>query len=224
MKYRIFIVEDHPIMRLGYEQLIDGEADLDVCGTTDSAHEARQLIPETAPDVVILDLSLKEGTGLNLIKDLQAQCPDLPILVISMLGETLYGPRALQAGARGYLTKQEVGPRVIEAIRKLLSGGVYVSKTVASKILLHHVGKAGATNRSSIEALSDRELAVFEYLGQGLSTKEIAEVLFLSPKTIDSYRSRLKEKLGFITNAELRRHATLWVEAGRVHSNGAFSG
>lgn len=212
MAHRIFIVEDHPVMRQGYAALISSDIDLEVCGGTGSADQARQAIPEAEPDLVIIDLSLEGGSGLDLIKDLHAKDPDLLILVVSMHDESLYADRVLQAGARGYLMKSEADDNVKKAIRRVLEGGVYLSDALSTEILLRYTGANKPGSTSPIEQLSDRELEVFEYMGRGLTTREIAECLMLSPKTIDSYRTRVKEKLSIDSNAELRRRAVIWVE------------
>ncbi len=213
MEHRIYIVEDHPVMRRGYAALLEQEQDLYLCGETGSAEDARQQIPGVQPDLVVLDLSLKGGSGLDLIKHLHAEHTDLPVLVVSVHDEMLYAERVLQAGARGYLMKSEAHPEVIHAIRRILDGGIYLSQQLSTKLLLRFSGTSSPTAApSQLHRLSDRELEVFEYMGRGLTTREIAEKLVLSPKTIDSYRTRVKEKLAVDSNAELRRRAVVWVE------------
>jgi len=212
MTRQIYIVEDHPVMRQGYASIIGQEADLSICGEAGSADAALRDLVSAGPDLVTLDLSLEGGSGLELIKDLQAQVPDLPILVISMHDESLYAERVLRAGARGYLMKSEADTKVVQAIREILGGGVYLSESMNAQLLMRIAGQQPRTDASTMGTLSDRELEVFEYMGQGLTTREIAEELALSPKTIDSYRSRVKEKLGIDTNPQLRRRATMWVE------------
>lgn len=199
-------------MRKGYAAVMGQEMDLEICGVTGSVREARQHIPEVQPDLVIVDLALEDGNGLELIKDLHARLPDLPMLVVTMRDESVYAERVLQAGARGYLMKDEADARVVEAARKVLRGGLYLSPALSSQLLMQFAGNRPAGDPSPLAQLSDRELEVFEYLGQGLSTREIAEQLTLSPKTVDSYRTRAKEKLSIDSNAQLRRRATLWVE------------
>jgi len=199
-------------MRKGYAAVMGQEMDLEICGVTGSVREARQHIPEVQPDLVIVDLALEDGNGLELIKDLHARLPDLPMLVVTMRDESVYAERVLHAGARGYLMKDEADARVVEAARKVLRGGLYLSPALSSQLLMQFAGNRPAGDPSPLAQLSDRELEVFEYLGQGLSTREIAEQLTLSPKTVDSYRTRAKEKLSIDSNAQLRRRATLWVE------------
>jgi len=213
MSHRIFVVDDHPVMRRGYAYLIDAEMDLGICGEAESAREALDRIPETDPDLAIVDLTLKGMGGLELIKRLQSQHPGVLILVVSMHDETLYADRALRAGARGYIMKSEVESAVVEAIQHILKGGVYVSEELSTKILLQYAGGASGEEESALERLSDRELEVFEYMGRGFTTREIAEKLALSPKTIDSYRSRIKDKMAVDSNNELTRRAVLWVES-----------
>lgn len=213
MSHRIFIVDDHPVMRRGYAYLIGAEMDLEVCGEAASAREALDRIPDAQPDLAIVDLTLKGMGGLELIKRLQSQHPDILILVVSMHDETLYADRALRAGARGYIMKSEVESVVVDAIRRILNGGVHVSDALSTKILLQYAGASPSEEDSPLERLSDRELEVFEYMGRGSTTREIADKLALSPKTIDSYRSRIKEKMAIDSNNELTRRAVLWVES-----------
>lgn len=212
MAHKIYIVEDHPVMRRGYAYLVDAEMDLEICGETGNALDALEEIPEVEPDLVIVDLTLEGMGGLELIKRLQAKHPELPILVVSMHDESLYADRALQAGARGYIMKSEVEAEVVKAIRRILEGGVFLSDELSTKILLQYTGADLGEDLSPMEQLSDRELEVFEYMGRGFTTREIAEKLVLSPKTIDSYRARVKDKLSIESNAELMRRAVVWVE------------
>jgi DNA-binding NarL/FixJ family response regulator len=212
MAHDIFIVDDHPVMRRGYAYLVDAEMDLSVCGESGNAIKALEQIPETEPDLVIADLSLGGMSGLELIKRIQSNWPDLPVLVVSMHDESLYADRALQAGARGYIMKSEAEAEVVKAIRRLLDGGVFLSEDLSNKILLQYAGVSVDADETPIDQLSDRELEVFEYMGRGFTTREIAEKLVLSPKTIDSYRARVKEKLAIDTNTELIRQAVVWVE------------
>ena len=200
-------------MRRGYSYLVDAEIDLEICGETGAALEALEQIPDVDPDLVIVDLTLEGMGGIELIKRLQSTDPDLPILVVSMHDESLYADRALRAGARGYIMKSEVESTVVEAIREILDGGIYVSEEFSTQVLMQYAGASGSKDESPLEQLSDRELEVFEYMGRGFETREIAEKLVLSPKTIDSYRARIKEKLSIESNAELTRRAVLWVES-----------
>ena len=212
MADQIYIVEDHGVMRQGYASLVEREMGLKICGKTGSATDARGEIPEVDPDLAIVDLSLDEGSGLELIKDLQSQCSDLKVLVVSMHDESLYAERALEAGAEGYVSKSEPSETVVTAIRQLLDGRMYFSEDVNEQMLLRYLGRDTDGPQSPLDVLSDRELEVFEHMGRGLTTQEIAEALQLSPKTIGTYRSRAKEKLAVESNAELRRRAVVWVE------------
>lgn len=198
-------------MRRGLAALIEPEVDLTVVGGTGSAPKAQRQIPELDPDLVILDLSLEEGSGLTLLEHLHATQPDLPILIVSMHDESIYARRALEAGARGYLMKNEADSNVVEAIRDILEGGVYLSPEMTAAILSEQVGGSSQQD-TPLERLSDRELEVFMLLGKGHERREMAEALTLSPKTIDTYRDHLKEKLSIDTNAGLRRYAAIWME------------
>jgi DNA-binding NarL/FixJ family response regulator len=213
MSYSIFVVDDHPVMRRGYSYLVGAEMDMEICGEAESAQEALEKVEETSPDLALVDLTLKGMGGLELIKRLQTQHPDVRVLVVSMHDETLYADRALRAGARGYIMKDEVESTIVKAIRRILDGGVYVSDALSTKILLQYAGAVPGEGESPLDRLSDRELEVFESMGRGYGTREIAERLALSPKTIDSYRSRIKDKLAIDSNSELTRRAVIWVES-----------
>ena len=210
-KRTVLIVDDHPIVRQGLAMLINQEQDLVVCGQAEDAHEALRVVRESEPDMVIVDISLKETSGVELIKDLQVQYPDLPILTLSMHDEAVYGERALRAGARGYIMKQEATEKVVTAIRRVLEGEIYVSDVMAAKMVSKLVGGAGKKTGSPVERLSDRELEVFRMLGEGYNTREMAEKLYLSVKTIETYRAHIKDKLGLQDASELLRSAIQWV-------------
>lgn len=217
MRSRIFILEDHPIMRRGYRTLINGEMDLEVCGEAETAAEALEKIPQVTPDLVIADISLEGMNGIEFIKRLQTEQPGLEVLVVSMHEESLYAERALQAGAAGYLMKKEAESCVIPAIRQVLRGRYYVSDRIQDKIMLQFAGrmppKAVAGQQAPLAQLSDRELEVFELHGRGLSTREMAEAMDISPKTIATHRGRIKTKLGIESTPELVRRAVLWIES-----------
>lgn len=210
-KRTILIVDDHPIVRQGLAQLINQENDLVVCGQAEDAHSAIQAIRELDPDLVIVDISLKDTSGVELIKDLKVQYPDLPVLTLSMHDEAVYGERALRAGAKGYIMKQEATEKVVTAIRRVLMGEVYVSDGMAAKMVSKLVGVAGKKTGSPIESLSDRELEVFRMIGEGYNTREMAEKLHLSVKTIETYRAHIKDKLALQDASELLRSAIQWV-------------
>jgi DNA-binding NarL/FixJ family response regulator len=214
-KNRIFIVDDHTMFREGLRQLIDREPDLTVCGDAAGADEALRSIGELKPDLAIVDLSLSGSTGIELIKALKNKHGDLPVLVVSMHEESLYAERALHAGANGYVMKQEPAKTVKAAIRKVLGGDIHLSEKMATSLLGKLMrGGQGEPPASPIEKLSDRELEVFRMLGQGKMTRHIAEELGLTIATINSFRNRIKEKLGLKNSAELVLHAIQWTREG----------
>lgn len=207
-KKKIFLVDDHPIVRQGLAQLIDGTADLGVVGQGEEVYAALRAIKEAKPDLVLADLSLKDGDGIELVKELKAQMENLPVLVVSMHDEALYAERALRAGANGYVMKQEAPQTLLTAMRTVLSGQVYVSSKMSS-VLLQRMVSGGKKKDSMLpmDRLTDRELEVFRMIGAGKSVKEIADKLFLSVKTIEAHREHIKEKLNFKSSAELLRFA-----------------
>jgi len=213
-KRKVLIVDDHPIVRQGLAQLINQEKDLEVCGQAEDAHEAIRSIRDLGPDLIIVDISLRDTSGVDLIKDLRIQYPDLPILTLSMHDEAVYGERALRAGARGYIMKQEATEKVVTAIRRVLAGEIYVSDDMAAKMVSRLVGGISRKTGSPIETLSDRELEVFRMIGEGFNTREMAEKLHLSVKTIETYRAHIKDKLALQDASELLRAAIQWVNAG----------
>jgi len=213
-KRTVLIVDDHPIVRQGLALLINQEKDLEVCGQAEDAHEAMQAIRRLNPDLVIVDIGLKDTSGMELIKDLKVQYPNLPVLTLSMYDEAVYGERALRAGAKGYVMKQEATEKVVTAIRQVLAGQVYVSSGMAAKMVSKLVGGGTRTAGSPAESLSDRELEVFRMIGEGYSTREMAEKLHLSIKTVETYRAHIKDKLGLQDANELLRSAIRWVNAG----------
>jgi DNA-binding NarL/FixJ family response regulator len=216
-KHRILIVDDHPIMRQGLAQLINSEPDLTVCCEAASAGQALDTIACGAPDLVLADISLPDKNGLELIKDVQALQPGLPVLVLSMHDEAIYAERVLRAGGRGYIMKQEGAAKVMEAIRQVLNGQIYVSAKMSAKILETFSGRRPGVLSSPVERLSDREFEVFELLGHGKGSREIAAQLHLSIKTVEAHRANIKHKLELKTAPELIRCAVRWVEtqAGR---------
>ncbi len=209
---QILVVDDHPIMRQGLASLINSEPDLNVCCEAENVGDALGLVESNSPDLVITDISLPGRNGLELIKDLQAVRPDVPVLALSMHDETLYAERVLRAGGRGYVMKQEGGLKLIEAIRRVLEGQIHVSDKMSSRILEIFSGKRGQSAKSPMERLTDREFEVFELLGQGLGTREVAERLNLSVKTIEVHRGNIKQKLGAKSAPDLVRQAVRWVE------------
>jgi DNA-binding NarL/FixJ family response regulator len=211
-KKQIYIVDDHPMMRDGLRALIEGQSDLEVCGEAEDAAPALADIERIKPDLAILDISLRSGNGLELIKDLQARAPSVVVLAITMHDESLYAERVLRAGGRGYIMKQEGGKRILEGIRAVLAGQTFVSANVSARILGSLSGRqAGATG--GVEKLTDREFEVFQCIGRGLGTKDIAEKLKVSVKTVEVHRVHIKEKLGIATAPELIHFAVRWAEA-----------
>jgi DNA-binding NarL/FixJ family response regulator len=204
---KVFIVDDHPIVREGLTQLINREADLRVCGVAEEATCALTTIQALKPDVLILDISLNGPDGLELLKTIRAKDPGLPVLMLSMHDESIYAERALRAGASGYIMKQEATERVLMALRQILNREIYVSDRLANKMVRQYVKGASPAQVSPWDDLSDRELEVLRLIGQGHSTREIAEKLHLSVKTIESYQSHLKDKLGLKNARELFQYA-----------------
>jgi len=209
---KVLIVDDHPILRQGLAELIDHEEDLEVCAQAEDANQALSAIKKMPPDIAIVDIALKEASGVELIKDIKAQHPQLPVLALSMHEESLYAKRVLRAGATGYIMKQEATEDVIAAIRKVLTGQVYVSQKMTEKLMYKLVGRTPEP-ASAVESLSDRELEVFLLIGKGHSTRQIADKLFLSIKTIETYRAHLKEKLALDGSAQLLQYAIQWVNS-----------
>lgn len=212
-KHRIVIVDDHPIVRQGLAQLIEQEDDLHICGQAEDAHEAMRAIRELNPDLVIVDISLRTTSGIDLIKDIRAQFPALPVLTLSMHDEALYAERALRAGAKGYIMKQEAPEEVVTAIRRVLAGTTYVSQGMAAKMVSKIVAGPGEKGASPVDRLSDRELEVFRLIGEGYGTREMAEKLYLSVKTIETYRAHIKDKLNLQDANQLLRAAIRWANA-----------
>jgi DNA-binding NarL/FixJ family response regulator len=215
-KRTVFIVDDHPMMRHGLSQLISNEPDLAACGEAEDAQQALAFLAGNTPDLVLADISLPDKHGLELIKDIQALHPALPVLVVSMHDESLYAERVLRAGGRGYIMKQEGGKKMIQAIRTVLNGQIYVSEKMSAKILEIFSGRRSETNRSPVEKLTDREFEVFQMIGLGKGTRQIAETLHLSVKTVEVHRLHIKEKLELTDAPSLVRYAVRWVEAQKV--------
>jgi DNA-binding NarL/FixJ family response regulator len=208
---RILVVDDHPLFREGIQQMINRNQTLKVCGEAASIAEALKVVAELKPDLVLVDISLEGGDGIELIKTLKATYEDLPILVISMHNETLYAERALRAGALGYVMKNESARTVKSAIFKVLGGNVFLSERMSASVLTKMVGGKREEAVSPVEQLSDRELQVFQMLGEGKPTRQIAEELDLTIPTIHSFRTRIKEKLRFQNATELVLNANQWV-------------
>lgn len=212
IRKRILIVDDHPFMRAGLAQLIDRQADLMVCGEAGNPAEAQRLLTAGGVDLVLTDMTMPGRSGLDFIKDLQAVHASLPILIISMHDEMIYAERALRAGARGYIMKEAGGENLLAAIRQVLDGQVYVSAHMAKLLLGSFSGRKVRESSSPFGGLTDREFEIFQLIGQGRNTREIATQLGLSSKTVDVHRGNLKAKLGLKDMTALVRHAVHWLE------------
>jgi DNA-binding NarL/FixJ family response regulator len=211
MAVKILIVDDHSLVREGLRALLSSQPDFEVCGEATGITEARRLIASTEPNVVIVDLSLPDGNGIELVKELKARGDEIKVLVLSMHDESLFAERALRAGARGYLGKHEASRTVIEAVRTVLAGKLYFSARLTEQMMHRAFGVSTGLERSPLELLSDREIEVFELIGQGLTVRQIAARLELSPKTVETHREHIKEKLAVKNTTELVRHAVQWV-------------
>jgi DNA-binding NarL/FixJ family response regulator len=209
-KIKVFVVDDHPIVRQGLALLINREQDLVVCGEAEDAQSAMQSVNAVRPDIMVVDISLSGPDGLDLLKDVRMRHPDLPVLILSMHDESIYAERALRAGAQGYIMKQEATEKVLVALRRILSHEIYVSERIANRMLQRYIGSPSSERPSSVADLTDRELEVFRLIGEGHSTRQIAEELHISVKTVESYQAHIKEKLSLRTARELVQHAIQW--------------
>ncbi|HNV20160.1 MAG TPA: response regulator transcription factor [Candidatus Hydrogenedentes bacterium] len=209
-QYRVLVVDDHPIVRRGFAQLINQEPDITVCAEAEDIAEAVTALEACHPDLVIVDIVLKNANGLELLKRLPSLAPETKALVVSMHDEQIYAERVLRAGARGYVMKQEADEVIVTAIRRVLQGGIYVSDQVNERILMNFAQNQARFEASPVEFLTDRELEVFELIGQGISTRQIGERLSISIKTVETYRARIKEKLRLESGAELVQTSVEW--------------
>ena len=214
-KKKIFLVDDHPLVREWLTNLINQQSDLLVCGESESAPAALSAIGAAQPDLAIVDISLKSSSGVELIKNLKELHPGVPVLVLSMHDESLYAERVLRAGARGYINKRETAQKVVEAIHRVLKGKLYVSEQITEAMTIRALTGKPTASQSPVELLSDRELEVFEKLGQGIGTRQIAEDFGVNIKTIQAYCARIKEKLNLSSANKLLREAILWNETKR---------
>ncbi len=211
-KQKIFIVEDHPIFRDGISQLINKEEDMFVIGGCENAGECLKFLKDNQPDLVIVDITLKDSCGIELTKEIKKTYPSLPVLILSMHEELIFADRVLKAGARGYITKREATSKVIEAIRRVLQGKIYICDTMIDHFLERSIAGGQNFSSSPVEKLSEREFEVFNLIGKGMTNRSIAEVLSVSTNTISTYRERIKEKLNLQNNAELNRYAMQWIQ------------
>jgi len=217
-KFRVLLIDDHPIVRQGLALLIDREADLSVCGEAEGARSAFHAIATLRPDIVLLDISLSGPDGLDVLKEIRMKTGSLPVLILSMHDESIYAERAMRAGANGYIMKQEATEKVLVAIRRILQGGVYLSDRLTNTMLQQFVPGHSAPKTSPLVTLTDRELEVFRLIGEGHGTRQIADELHLSVKTIESYQAHIKEKLSLRNARELVQHAIEWT----VNLNGGY--
>lgn len=213
---RVFVVDDHPIVRKGLVLLIAQQPDMELAGEAESADEALRGILRTDVDVVVADVFLKDSSGIELVRDLQERRPNLPVLLLSMHDEALYAERALRAGARGYLMKIEPPERIVAAVRDVLRGQICVSASMTTRMLSRIVDGARGTTALPLSRLSDRELEVFELIGQGFGTRTIADKLNLSVKTVEAHRAKIKRKLKLDDSSALLRHAFLWAQGDKL--------
>ena len=209
---KIILVEDHPIFRKGLVQLINNEKSMEVVGEAEDSVEALRIIKNEKPDLVIIDITLKDRNGIELIKDVRLRFPDMLIIVLSMHDEKIYAERALRAGARGYIMKQEAPETILEAINHVLSDNIFVSDEIATRIFNMFFDGRSKTESSPIDLLTDRELEVYQLIGQGFGTREIAGKLHISVKTVENHRAHIKEKLNLKSAIELVQQATLWLQ------------
>lgn len=207
---RILIVDDHPLVRLSLREVIKRESDLLVCGEAEDREQALALVESTKPHLAIVDLTLKSSNGMDLIKDIRSRYPKVQILVLSMHDETLHAERAIRAGARGYITKQEATKKIMVAIRQVLNGDIYWSEKAAARVASKIARTSKSTSTSAVELLADRELQVFELIGAGQSTRQIAAALHIDVSTVETYRARIKEKLNLEDSLALLQFAIRW--------------
>jgi DNA-binding NarL/FixJ family response regulator len=210
---RVLIIDNHPIVREGLLRLIDNEADLTVCAEADTARDARIAIKECTPDVIVADIGLNQGDGIELVRDVRAHHPHLPILVLSGHDETIYAERMLSVGANGYIMKDATGEQILTSLRRVLTGQIYVSEGVGFNMIRKSASRSGYVSSNPIDRLTDRELQILHLVGKGMSTRDTARTLNLSIKTIESHRHRIKYKLSLNTGAQLVQFAINWFTA-----------
>jgi DNA-binding NarL/FixJ family response regulator len=215
-KKKVLVIDDHPLLRQGLAMLINQQMDMEVCGEAEEARVVMGSIQQTQPDILILDISLKGPDGLDLLKSIRNLHPDLPVLILSMHDEAIYAERALRARANGYIMKQEATEKVLVALRRILSGDTYLSEAMSKKMLQQYIDGAPSLLQSRIAVLSDRELEVFRRIGEGRATREIAEELHLSIKTVETYQAHIKDKLSLRSGRELIQHAIQWRDSEKA--------
>ena len=218
---RVLIVDDHPIVRQGLRRVMEAEEDLTVCGEAETVRDARVAIKDLNPEVMIADISLKQGDGIELVRDVRAHYPQLPILVLSMHDETIYAERMLAAGANGYIMKQAASEQFLIALRRVLDGGIYVSEAVGNNMIQKFAAGGSYISANPIDRLSNRELQILHMIGKGMSTRETAHSLNLSIKTVESHRQRIKRKLNLSTGTQLVQYAINWFSSRKLQGEGA---
>ncbi len=218
---RVLIVDDHPIVRQGLRRVMENEDDLTVCGEAETARDARAAIKDLNPDVVIADISLKQGDGIELVRDVRAHHPQLPILVLSMHDETIYAERMLSAGANGYIMKQAASEQFLVSLRRVLDGNIYVSEAVGNNMIQKFAAGGSYLSANPIDRLSNRELQILHMIGKGMSTRETAHALNLSIKTVESHRQRIKRKLNLSTGTQLVQYAVNWFTGREASTYGS---
>jgi DNA-binding NarL/FixJ family response regulator len=214
--YKVFIVDDHAVVREGLSRLIEQESDLTVCGNSEDGYGLMKAMETCRPDVIVVDLSLEKSSGLDVVKNVKSFYPDTNIIVLSMHDEQIFAERSMRAGASGYIMKCEKPKELINAIRKVAKGKLYISDKMTTLLLHKAINLKENDNRDLIETLSDREFQVFQLIGKGVCTKEIAEMLNLSSKTIDSFREKIKHKMNFSNSSELVQFAIKWVNLNNI--------
>lgn len=212
--HKIFLIDDHPMLLEGLVHVLERRDEFGVCGTAETAAEGLARVPEARPDLVVMDMTLPDKNGLELLKDLGALCPDIPVLVLSMHDEVLYAERVLRAGGRGYIMKETAAIQLVDAITKVLAGGVYLSDKASAHVLSGFAGQGEGRPKSRLDQLTDREFEVFEKIGWGKSVHEIADELHISPRTVDAHRTNIRKKLDLPDAPALMRYAVRWVELG----------
>ncbi len=212
-KIKFLVIDDHPVFRQGLVALLESNKDYLVCGQAGTAEEAMDVINKNLPDIMLVDISLSRQNGLDLVRTFKGICPQIPVLIISMHDELIYAERSLKAGARGYVMKQEASSVMLEAIKTVLSGKIYLSETMHDRMLETMFTQKEENHTQLIERLSERELEVMEYIGQGYGITEIAGILNLSVKTVNTYRDHIKEKMQFDNAAQIRRFAVKWFQS-----------
>lgn len=211
--HRIFLVDPHPVLRLGFATLVDGQNDMEVCGETDSGREVVRRIPDSKPDLIVAEIALPDMSGLELIRELHVICPALPVLIYSNHDEMLYAERVIRSGGRGFVSKFVTPDAVVEALLQTANGGIFLSREMTDHLLRSIAAGGNRPMHTELVALSDRELEVFGLIGRGKGTQDIAEQLSISIHTVETHRARIREKLRLPNAAEIIRHAVLWVES-----------